>query len=272
MGQPMSKTDRANLERLARKNAALAKTMIGERVKVLRSEVEDQLCAEYKFNDELWADINRKAAAEVAKADAEIAEICRRLGVPENLRPSIRIGWSGRGENGLASRRAELRKLAHARIDAAAESAKVAVETSLLQVETTLIRGGLETAEAAAFIDSMPTADQLLPSVDVAELDSGKGPHETGELSKLRSRLGGWEPPQDAAGQLLTPSSGTDRESRRQAVAAALAANPDRSNREIARSVGVDHKTVGKLRDKRGEIPQQSGESLNGFAHEKNGD
>ena len=62
--------------------------------------------------------------AEVAKADAQIAELCRSVGIPDNLRPGISLNWYRRGESGSAERRAELRKLAHARIDAAAQSAK----------------------------------------------------------------------------------------------------------------------------------------------------
>ncbi|MBA3719850.1 MAG: hypothetical protein H0W95_06140, partial [Nocardioidaceae bacterium] len=130
----MTRADRGNLERLARKRAKVAKAMIGERVKALRSDVEDQLSADYSVDDEVWADITRQAASAVAKADAQIAAACRRIGVSEDLRPSLTLGWSGRGENALASRRTELRRLAHARLDAAAESAKVAIESSLLEV------------------------------------------------------------------------------------------------------------------------------------------
>jgi hypothetical protein len=78
----MTRADRANLERLARKRAKVATSMIGERIKALRADVEDQLSAEYRYDDEVWAEITRGAAAEVAKADAKIAAICRQLGVP----------------------------------------------------------------------------------------------------------------------------------------------------------------------------------------------
>ena len=262
--QPMTPGDRRRLESLARKRAKVATSMIGERVKVLRAEVEDQLSAEHKFDDELWADVNRQAQREVAKADAHIAEVCRKLGIPENLRPSISVGWHQRGENMLASRRAELRKLAQARIDAAAQSAKVAIEANLLGVETELIRGGLESTEAIAYVDSMPTVEQLLPTIQVAELGPGKPPktYGRGDLDEdtYVGRYGGWQPPQDAAGSLLTPSTATTRDAKRQAIAAALAANPDGSDREVARLTGVDHKTVGKLRGQGGEIPSPTEE------------
>ena len=257
---PMSKADRGNLERLARKRAKVAKAMIGERVKALRSDVEDQLSAEYHFDDDVWGGITRQASEAVREADARIAEACRRVGVPEDLRPELTLGWRSRGENALASRRAELRKLAHARIDAAAESAKVAIDHGLLEVETELIRDGLETAAAVAYVEAMPTPDELLPPVAVAELEPGAS-RDRYDTDEYRARYGGgWRPPQAAAGQLLTPSTASNREDKRQAVAAALAADPSRSDRAIAQAVGVDHKTVGKLRAVAGDFPSHDGE------------
>jgi hypothetical protein len=258
----MTKADRANLERLARKRAKVATSMIGERVKALRRDVEDQLVAEYKFDDEVWADITRRAQAEIAKANAQIAAVCRQLGVPEHLGPSLGLSWAGRGENALAGRRAELRKLAYARIDAGAESAKVSIQAELLKVETELIRDGLETAEAIRFVDSMPTVEQLLPPVAVGEL----GPPQRrsskyyDDEDEYTSQYNSWTPPQGAAGALLSPSSASNREQKRQAIARAIAANPDASDREIARMAVVDHKTVAAVRPQAGENPTEAGE------------
>ncbi len=254
---PMSKADRANLERLARKRAKVAKSMIGERVKVLRADVEDQLSAEYDYSDAAWIEVTKRAQRAVAEADAEVAAVCRRVGIPAEFRPSLSLAWDRRGGNAILSRRIELRRLAHARIDAAAESAKVTIESKLLDVETELIRDGLDSAEAVAYVASMPTPEQLLPAVVVGELEPGSS---ADQFEELRGRRGGWTPPQEAAGALLTPSSASNREQKRQAVAAALAADPDGSDRAIGRLAGVDHKTVAKLRGEGGEVPAESGE------------
>lgn len=135
----------------------------------------------------------------------------------------------------------------------------MAIQANLLQVETELIRGGLESAEAMRFVDAMPTVEQLMPVVDVGALDAGpqKRAREEDRLPDwYRRREGGsWEPPVHAGGELLAPSTASTREARRQATLTALAANPQASNREIARTAGVDHKTVGKLR---GESPANS--------------
>ena len=93
-----------------------------------------------------------------------------------------------------------------------------------------MIRGGLGTSEAAAFIKAMPTVEQLLPPVDVAALPTPKVAADVDEVADYyRRRGGGWEPPIDAAGQLLTPTTASGREAKRQALAAALASNPSAS-------------------------------------------
>lgn len=245
---PMSRADRANLERLARKRAKLATAQLGERVKTLKSEVEDQLSAIYEFSDELWADVTATAQAAVHQADAQVAEACRRAGIPDDFRPSLTLAWHGRGRNAAVARRAELRKLAHARIDEGAVTAKVTIESALLEVETELISGGLESGEAAAFIRAMPTAAQLLAPVDVGELES---------LPEGARRH--WEPAPAVVSQLLTPSTAATREAKRRSVVAALAADPGASNRRLALVAGVDHKTVGKLRAEGGDFPTDVG-------------
>jgi hypothetical protein len=68
-----------------------------------------------------------------------------------------------RGENVVATRRQELRKVAYTRIDAIAKDAKLQIEQFSLDTQTKLLAGGLESAEAKAFLESMPTPEQLMP-------------------------------------------------------------------------------------------------------------
>jgi hypothetical protein len=243
----MSKGERDNLARLARQTGKLSKQHVKERLAALRADVEDQLSAEHASDEEVWADITRQAKAEVAKADKKIAEICRSWGIPEEMRPGLILTWSRRGSSASAERRAELRKLAYARIESAGKSANVTIDTRVLQVETELVRDGLESAEAHAFLASLPSAEDLLPRVDIGELDG-------------RSERRPWQPNPELTGQLLTPSNGSAREQRRQAIERALTANPNGSDRAIARMAGVDHKTVAAARSAGGEPPGEAGE------------
>jgi hypothetical protein len=245
----MTQRDRDKLAGLARKRAKVSKQMVAERQKVLLADVEDQLSAEYDFGDEVWADITRQAQAEVAKADAKFAEICRSWGVPEDFRPGLNLMWYSRGKNAAAGRRAELRKLAHARIEAAGQTAKVTIDIKLLEVETELVRDGLDSAQAHAFLASMPSADELMPRVDIGSLEPGADVERPS-----------WHPSPELTRDVLTPSTGRVREDRRRAIERALTANPGASNREIARMADVDHKTVAAHRPDAGEFPARDGE------------
>lgn len=100
----------------------------------------------------------------------------------------------------------------------------------------------------------MPTAEELLPRLRLAELEPGKEP--------TRDRWGHWEPPAGVAAALLTPSSATSREQKRRAMEQALLANPAGSDRAIAAAAGVDRKTVATHRAVAGEFPSPGGEFL----------
>ena len=67
-----------------------------------------------------------------------------------------------------------------------------------------------------------------------------------------------WQTPEDAAAQLLTPLTPTDR--KRRQILRAIEANPSASNRRIAELAGCDHKTVAAYRRDLGEIPASTGE------------
>jgi hypothetical protein len=244
----MSKAERDNLARLARQGGRLSKQHVKERQAALRADVEDQLAAEYRADEDIWTDITRQADAEVARADKKIAAICQAWGIPEEMRPRLSLSWHRRGSSASAERRAELRKLAHARIEQAGQSANVTIDTKVHAIETELVRDGLESSEAHAFLASLPSAEDLLPRVDIGELD-GKPERRP------------WTPDPQLTGQLLTPSGGTAREEKRQALERALAANPDGTHRAIARMAGVDHHTVAAHRAEAGKPPTEAGES-----------
>jgi hypothetical protein len=170
----MTRRDRDDLAKVARLRAKVAKDGVAQREAELRADVEEQLSARYKASDAAWSEITKQAKEAVDLADQEIARICRERGVPEEFRPYLSLGWYNRGENAEASRRAELRKLAQTRIAAAGRQAKTAIEAKTAEVLTQLIAGGLESSEARVFLESIPTAQQLMPPVTIAELEASR--------------------------------------------------------------------------------------------------
>lgn len=175
MTTEMTKGERSDLASLAKERARVAKLGVEQRKAEHLADVEAQLAARYSFNDDRWADLTKTAEAAVNAADEVVAERCREIGIPEQFRPSIGVSWYSRGENASRERRAELRRVAASTLDAAAKRAKFAIDQTKVEVLTSLTASGLRTEEAAAFLQSMPTVEELMPAIDVDTLSLQSG-------------------------------------------------------------------------------------------------
>ena len=174
MNTTMSKAELDKLESLAKEQRRVAKTGVDQMAAERLADVEAQLSAQHDARAPAWAEVTARAEAACRHADEEVSETCRRLGIAENLRPSIVAQWYSRGENAEKGRRAELRKLAERRLQAEAKAAKHQIDRATLGVLTGLATRALTSAEATAFLDSMPTVEQLMPRLVIRELEAGQ--------------------------------------------------------------------------------------------------
>ena len=170
----MTKAEREELAKVARMNARVTKSDVEARQRELLAEVEAQLAAQYRADHEAWRDLVEQANRMLAEVDAEIGGRSEAMGLLEKFRPHVGTIWMDRGENRLASRRAELRKVAQSRAEADARRAKVEVDRRTAEICTQLAAGGLTSPEAQAFLDAMPRVDELLPTLRMPELDTAK--------------------------------------------------------------------------------------------------
>jgi len=241
-GEQMSKADRDALIRINRARAKQAEREAEMREKTLLAEVQDQMTAEFAANDELWAEAVGIANEAAKLANAQIQARCAELGIPAQHAPGLELKWRSRSPEYLdKSRRAELAKLAAARLQALTKAAKTEIQAAALRVEEQLILGGLKSDEARELFAALPTVEQVMPALSLDDLGVVR-----------------WQPPDDAATQLTTPM--TPAQKRRRRILRAIEANPGMSDRKVAELVGCDHKTVGNLRRERGEIPAIGGE------------
>jgi hypothetical protein len=171
--EPMTKAERDELAKLVRRREKLAKAQAAQRSAELLAQFEEQLDARYSYDqDEVWAAANAAAEKAIADADAQVAERCRDLGIPDQFRPRISGAmWFNRGENAFRERRAELRRLATVRIAALEKTAKAEIESRSVEVQTELVAGGLQSAEARAFLEAMPTAEALMPVLNLPDIE-----------------------------------------------------------------------------------------------------
>lgn len=167
----MTKTDRKQLATLVRKRAKVAVARAAQRKAELKAQFEEQLAAIYTpDDDEAMKAIHSTADGVVEEAKVQLAERCQELGIPARFAPRLNLFWHGRGENALASRRAELRKVCYTRLDALEKEARTEIEASSVEIQTQLIAGGLDSEAAREFLASMPTPEELMPAVGLEEV------------------------------------------------------------------------------------------------------
>ncbi|MEQ1698904.1 MAG: hypothetical protein ABMA25_02290 [Ilumatobacteraceae bacterium] len=170
--EQMTRRDRDELAKVARLRARVAKADVEQREAALRAQVEEELSAVFSVEDERLADLTSMAREAFAKISADILERCRELGIRDEFRPQYHLLWAGRGVNAVPARRAELRALAKTRIEALGKAAKVGIDRSCADIISTLITGGLDSVEAHAFLNTMPTVDSMMRAPSVAELQA----------------------------------------------------------------------------------------------------
>lgn len=170
--EPMTAKDRDTLAKIARQRAKVAKSMVAQRQAQLLADYEEQSAAIYSARDAAWADVVHEAQQKVAEVNQHIAKVCADRGIPAEFAPSMMAGFVSRGQSGDRERRVELRKLAERKIDAAAKAAKLEIDRADGEVQVELLTGALTTEEARAFLERVPTPEQLMPAVQLAELEA----------------------------------------------------------------------------------------------------
>lgn len=184
MSDGMTKGERQELAKVARLRARVAKANVAHRQAQMLAEFETQMATTYGSDDARWSDLTTAAKQGIEELDRQLAEKCAELGIPERFRPALHLGWADRGENGDRKRRTELRAVARLRIDADAKRAKLAIDAREAEVLTALVAGGLESDAARSFLESIPTPDQLMPAVDLDEVEA-----EHAQMSPTERRM-----------------------------------------------------------------------------------
>ncbi|MEZ5184773.1 MAG: hypothetical protein R2720_03425 [Candidatus Nanopelagicales bacterium] len=171
MSDELTRTERADLQRVARMRAKVARGAI-EAVKAKRlAEFERELLAHYAVDDSAWSELTATAEAQVQQTDDEIARRCEELGIRPEFRPRLTLGWRSAGENAVKSRREELRRLARYELEAAGKTARQRIDAGELEAVTAIVAVGMG-AQARELLEAMPTPEQLVPVLDLGELEA----------------------------------------------------------------------------------------------------
>ena len=189
--------------RLSRNETHDLSMIIKDRTKVLRAHAEEQAAAcmadfeakmatVYTFDqDEVWKKATEEARRVVEDSQNNIAKRCKELGIPATFAPSISASWQGRGENMLASRRTELRRVAESSIRAMTKAAITKIEKQALDLRTQVVGMGLLSADAKMFLESLAPVEESMRALDFGEIERKLEKEKQSRIEDQRRLYGG---------------------------------------------------------------------------------
>jgi hypothetical protein len=167
----MTRADRHELGVVIRKREKVLKAQAKEHSAVMLADFEAQMARQYHWDEqETWR--KAKAAAEAAEAAANKAIVAsfKELGIPERFGPSFHMSWYSRGENAIAARRGEFRRVAESRVAAIEAKACAAIERLSLEAQTEVATHGLQSDAARKFLGTLPDITTLMPALPAKEV------------------------------------------------------------------------------------------------------
>lgn len=168
----MTKGERQELGQLIRKREKVMKSLAAERSTALLADYDAQSARIYHYDDdETWKQVAEEALMAVARAQTAIADRCQEMGIPREFAPGLEVGWYGRGQSALASRRTELRRAARSRIEAIEAEAVSRIERESLRAQTEILSHGLESIAARTFLSDLPAMDSLMPAIKATDIE-----------------------------------------------------------------------------------------------------
>lgn len=166
---PMAKGEREQLLKVVRLRTRVAKEDVNARQALILAQGEAALARQFREDDDAFAEVMTEARTYMAEVKDKLNAKCAELGIPAEFRPGASLHWFSRGENADPRRRAELRAVLRTQAEATAKAAKVEVDRWSAELQGQIISGGLA-GEARELLDRLPTAEALMPPLELPEL------------------------------------------------------------------------------------------------------
>ncbi len=186
----LSRNETHDLGMIIKDRGKVLKAYAEEQAAACLADFEKKLATVYSFDqDEVWKAATAAAEKVVRESQDKVAKRCRELGIPKTFAPQIGMTWQGRGENALASRRTELRRVATTSIAAMTKAAITKIEKQSLELRTQVVAMGLLSADAKVFLESLAPVEEAMRALDFAEMEQKLEREQQQRLSSRR-RLG----------------------------------------------------------------------------------
>lgn len=187
----LSRTETHDLSMIIKDRTKVLKAHAVEQAAACLAEFEAKMATEYKFDDDaVWKEATESAMRTVAESQSQINARCKELGIPAMFAPHIQASWSGRGQNMMAYRRAELRRVAESSVEAMTKAAMTRIEHQSLDLRTQVVSMGLLSADAKLFLESLAPVQDAMRALDFGEIERRLDKEKQKRLSDQRRIYG----------------------------------------------------------------------------------
>lgn len=165
----ITKAERAELRSIVRQQFRVLRHQVEQRQAEVVADAEAQISDRYIEQDKAWSDAAHLAHEAVLEANRAVNDIYRVLMGHQHIESMYVLA---RFPPQPVRHRVELRSVAVTRIAAQVKSALLQLDRQEADLLRHLGMGALETAEAHAFLGTIPTVGQLVPAARLAELEA----------------------------------------------------------------------------------------------------
>jgi len=168
----LSRTETHDLGMIIKDRAKVLKSYADEQAAACMADFEKKLAKVYAFDeDEVWHKANKMAHEAMEAAQQIITERCKALGIPKDFAPGLSMMWHGRGQNAIASRRSELRRVAKTTVDAMVKAATTQIDKQSLHLRTQVVGMGIMSPEAKLFLESLAPIEDSMQMLEFVEIE-----------------------------------------------------------------------------------------------------
>jgi hypothetical protein len=165
----ITKAERGELRSIVRQQFKVLRTEVDQRQRELIADVETQLTDRYAVEDHAWSDAAHLAHEAVLEANRKINDAFRDLTGERHVE---QMYVQGRLPAKPSEARFNLRREAHARINATVQGAIYKLQRQEADLLRTLAVEALESDEARQFLSAIPTVGELVPATRLAEIEA----------------------------------------------------------------------------------------------------
>jgi len=167
----ITKGERAELKSIVRQQFKVLRAELEQRELEMLANLEDQIADKYATEDQTWAALQHEVHEAVMAANRAINDAIYKHGYAEKG-PTERSWVAEPHMKQPQERRMDLRRHAHSRIREQVRAARLDLDRREADTLRTLAVGALETSEAQAFLEKIPTVGELVPTARLAELEA----------------------------------------------------------------------------------------------------